>query len=289
MDICMYTRRDIAKLALAAPLASAFGKIDSNINGVMLGAQTYSFRDRSLDDCINAMKEIGIGYAELYQGHVEPRDPTALKAWRTSASLGEFKRVRKKFDDAGIVLYSYYYDFRDDLTDHEIDYGFRMAKALGVNKITSSSNISTVKRIDPFASRHKVYVGIHNHSSMAANEISTPDDFQQVLASNSKYIAITLDIGHFTAAGFDPVSYLEQQHNRILALHVKDRKRNQDGQQGEDVPFGQGETKIKEVLQLLKTEKYRIPALIEYEYGQAGMDAIAEVKKSFEFCKTALA
>jgi hypothetical protein len=40
------------------------------------------------------------------------------------------------------------------------------------------------------------------------------------------------------------------------------------------------------VLQLLRTKKYDIPANIEYEYR--GTDALAEVKKCFEFCKTAL-
>ena len=54
------TRRTFGKLAIAA-----FAKIDSKIHGVTLGAQTYSFRDRPLDACIAAMKEVGLGEAEL--------------------------------------------------------------------------------------------------------------------------------------------------------------------------------------------------------------------------------
>jgi hypothetical protein len=37
---------------------------------------------------------------------------------------------------------------------------------------------------------------------------------------------------------------------------------------------------------LLKTRKYRIPANIEYEYK--GADAVAEVRRSFQYCKEAL-
>ncbi len=99
----------------------------------------------------------------------------------------------------------------------------------------------------------------------------------------SPFIAINLDIGQFTAANFNPVDYLEQQHKNIVTLHIKDRKKDQ----GENLPFGQGDTKIKEVLQVLKAKKYPIPAMIEYEYK--GADTVTEVKKCFEYCKQALA
>ena len=44
---------------------------------------------------------------------------------------------------------------------------------------------------------------------------------------------------------------------------------------------------IKEVLQLLKAKKYKIPALIEYEYK--GVETVSEVKKCFDYCVKALA
>ena len=126
-------------------------------------------------------------------------------------------------------------------------------------------------------------MAFHNHSNIKPNEFARPEDFAEAMQGASKYIAINLDIGHFTAAGFDPVSYLEQHHDMIITLHIKDRKKDQ----GENVPFGEGDTKIKEVLQLLKAKKYPIPANIEYEYK--GTDTVAEVRKCFEYCKAALA
>ena len=284
-----YTRRDFNRLAAAAPfassLASAFARIDSKFDGVMIGAQTYSFRDRALDACIAGMKDVGLGYAELWQGHLEPKDREQLKAWRANPPMDEIKGVRKKFDDAGIEIYAFNYSFRDNFTDDEIERGFAMAKAMGVNKITASSNVTVSPRVDKYAEKYKVYVGFHNHDSMRKNEFSTPDDWKEAMAGRSKYIGINLDIGHFTAAGFDPVSFLEEHHDHILTLHIKDRKKDH----GANLPFGEGDTNIKGVLQLLKTKKYKIPANIEYEYGKAGMDTVAEVKKCFEYCKAALA
>jgi len=279
------TRRDFGKLALAVPATAGFAaRINSKIDGVMIGAQTYSFRDRPLDDCIAAMKQIGLGYAELTSSHLEPKDKEALKVWRADPPMDQIKAVRKKFDDAGMEIYAFNYSFRSDWSDREIANGFEIAKALGVNRITASGNVDGTARVDKYAQQYKVFVGFHNHDSMKKNEFSTPDDWKAALEGRSKYIGINLDIGHFTAANFDPVSFLEEHHERILTLHIKDRKRNH----GDNVPFGQGDTNIKGVLQLLKTKQYPIPAMIEYEYGKPGMDTVAEVQRCFDYCKSVL-
>lgn len=284
----MYTRRDLAKLALASPIAAALAaKIDSKVQGVMIGAQSYSFRDikpRNIDTCIDAYKQTGLGYCELFSGHIEPEGKEELSAFRKNPPLDQMKQVRKKFNDAGIVLYALNYSFREDWTDQEIENGFKIAQVMGLNKITASSNVSTAKRVAPFAEKYKIYVGMHNHSRIAKNEFATPDDFAAAMNGMSKYIAINLDIGHFTAAGFDPVQYLDEHHDRILTLHLKDRKKNQ----GPNMPFGEGETDIKGVLRKLAEKKYPIPAMIEYEYKGAG-DPVTEVKKCYEYCKQVLA
>src|SRR5712692_5087424 len=117
----MLSRRDFHRLALASlPASTALAKPNSKFHGVQIGVQSYSFRDRSLDDAIKAMVEVGLGECELYQGHVEPKgDRAELRKWRTTVSMDEFHKIRKKFHDAGILLYAYNYSFRDDFTDDE--------------------------------------------------------------------------------------------------------------------------------------------------------------------------
>jgi len=271
------------------PLSLAFGKLDSHVDGVLIGVQSYSFRDRPLDAAIAGIVEVGLSECELYQGHVEPSEPRgpegreALRKWRLTVALDEFRNIRKKFDQAGILLYAYNYSFRDDFTDEEIARGFEMAKALGVKYITASSTLSAARRVAPFAEKNKIVVGMHGHSNIKdPNEFAKPESFEAAMKL-SKYIGVNLDIGHFFAAGYDPVAYIEQHHERIVTLHIKDRKKND----GPNMPFGQGDTPIKEALQLLKRRKYRIPANIEYEY--AGGDTVVEVRKAFDYCKGALA
>jgi hypothetical protein len=52
------------------------------------------------------------------------------------------------------------------------------------------------------------------------------------------------------------------------------------------MPWGQGNTPIKDVLLLMKNKQYKFPASIEVEYAiPAGSDAVKEVAKCVEYAK----
>jgi sugar phosphate isomerase/epimerase len=282
----MYSRRDLHKLAIgAASTAMLFGKPDSDIHGVKIGAQSYSFRTMPLDDTIKAMSDIGLSYVELWQGHIEPKDKAELKKWRTAASsLDQMKEVRRKFNNAGIRVYAVNFSFRAEYSDEEVLHGMEMVKLLGTKIITASSKVSQAKRLNDLAGKAGVKVAMHNHSNLKdPEEFATPESFAKAMDGNPN-IYVNLDIGHMTAANFDAVDYLQKHHERIVTLHVKDRKKDQ----GANLPLGEGDTPIKAVLQLLKKNKgWGIPAMIEYEYK--GTDPVVEVRKCFEYCKQQIA
>jgi sugar phosphate isomerase/epimerase len=293
--MALISRRDAGKLLIAgsAGLWTVSRKgwsaayIDSVVRGVQIGAQSYSFRDMDLDACIEAFKTVGLGECELFDGHVEPKlRGEELRKWWLSAPPSYFHEIRTKFDNAGVKLYAFTYGFRKAMTDQGIERGFQAAQALGVKYITSSSNVSVAPRVDTYAQKYKIMVGFHGHDNTSnPDEFSTPDTFARAMKGASPYIGVNLDIGHFVAAGGDPVAYIREQHDKIVTLHIKDRKRNH----GANVPFGQGDTPIVAVLRLLRDNKWKIPANIEYEYGEeAHLDTIAEVKKCYAYCRQAL-
>jgi sugar phosphate isomerase/epimerase len=315
----MLTRREfgvltvagVAGLRLHPDTTVEAAAIDSKINGVRIGVQTYSFRDLprragaadAIDVVIDAMKASGLGECELFAPQVEPQfasgargargaapSPAAAKAredlrkWRLETSLDHFKNVRKKFDAAGIAIHGYNYSANASFSNEEIDRGFEMAKALGAGFITASTTLDVAKRIAPLAEKHQMIVSMHGHSNVSdPNEFATPASFDAAMKM-SKYFKINLDIGHFTAANFDALAFLREHHADITNLHLKDRRKNQ----GDNLPWGQGDTPIREVLQTLKKERWPIPADIEYEYRGSGTPT-EEVKKCYEFAKQALA
>jgi sugar phosphate isomerase/epimerase len=287
-----FSRREWSKMMLSGMAAAALplnvlgksSKPNSKINGVQIGVQTYSFRTLTLDQAIAGMVDIGLDSVELWQGHVEPKGLSReeMRKWRLSVPLAEFQKVRQKFDKAGISLYAYNLSVKEDYTDEEIDRGFQMAKALGVNNMTASAHVSVSKRVDKYAKKYKITMGMHNHSKKIPNEFATPENFFEAMNGNSKYIKINLDIGHFTAANYDAVDFLKKHHDKIVCLHIKDRKKDE----GDNVPFGQGDTPIKEVLTLMKKQGWTFPANLEYEYK--GEDTLTEVKRCLEYCRSVL-
>jgi sugar phosphate isomerase/epimerase len=207
-----------------------------------------------------------------------------LRQWRLATGMDYFKAIGKKFSDAGIQIDAYTMNYRADFTDEEIEKTFEQAKALGTNVIATSTQVPMAKRLLPFAEKHKIMVAFHGHANIRdPNEFATPETFQNAIAM-SKYFKINLDIGHFTAAGYDAVAYIQEHHDRITHLHMKDRKKDD----GPNTPWGEGDTPIKAVLVLLRDKKYPIPALVEYEYRGTGT-SVEEVQKCMDYMKAALA
>jgi sugar phosphate isomerase/epimerase len=304
----MLTRRNFGKLALASlvmPRGLALGGQTSRIAGVRVGVQTYSFRELprpagadSVDTIVRAMKDCGLVECELWSPQIEPqqaggrgRPPEEvqkarddLRAWRMNTPLEHFKGIRKTFAAAGLSIYAYNYSPNSSFTDGEIDRGFEMAKALGAEIITSSTTIDVARRIVPFAERHRMVVAMHGHSDTSKpGEFASPESFAEAMRM-SPYFKVNLDIGHFTAANFDAMQYMREHHDVITNLHLKDRKSHQ----GDNVPWGTGDTPIRDVLQLLKRERWPIRAYIEYEHRGSGTP-VEEVKKCYAFVREALA
>jgi sugar phosphate isomerase/epimerase len=122
-------------------------------------------------------------------------------------------------------------------------------------------------------------VGYHGHATMGAAE-------WEAAFAEAKYNAANVDLGHFTAGqNTSPVPFIKQYHDRITHVHVKDRKLNN----GPNVPFGQGDTPIKEVLQLMRDNKWKFTATIEFEYPvPEGSDLNTELAKTVAYCRSCL-
>jgi sugar phosphate isomerase/epimerase len=287
-----------AALATASMLpgvrpAAAADKPDSNFNGVQIGIITYSYRSLpgTAEDLLQYITQCGISSIELMGGPAEqfagaPSGRGAgrsLLEWRLSAPMDRFVALRKMYNDAGVNIHIV--KFGDignpGMPDEQIEYYFAVAKALGARGITREISEAAAERLGPIADKHEIMVGFHNHTQL------TPTTYDGPILSHGRYLGINLDIGHYVAGtNHSPIPLIEKFQDRILSLHIKDRKVNN----GPNMPLGQGDTPVALVLQYMQRNQLGFPADIELEYRiPEGSDAIQEVVRCVEFCKQALA
>jgi hypothetical protein len=201
------------------------------------------------------------------------------RKWRMGVSLDKVREFRRKFDNAGIGIQIVKWDGIFGMSDDEVDYCFQVSKALGAVGLSTEISYPDTKRMGTFADKHQMPIGYHGHATTSAAQ------FETTLAE-AKYNAVNLDLGHFTAGqNTSPVPFMRKNHDRITHVHVKDRKLND----GPNTPFGQGDTPIKEALQLIRDNKWNIQAIIEFEYPvPEGSDLNKELAKCMQYCKDCL-
>jgi sugar phosphate isomerase/epimerase len=285
--------------AADAATSGSRGKPNSVFDGVRIGCITYSYRGgiNSAEDTLKALLEDGLSEVELMGGPIEqyaglggagargrkggpaeaPAKPTDAQR---EAQLAKCRDLRKMYNDAGVNIHLHKIGFGS--SDEEIDFNFQVAKALGCVGITTERSDALAKKLAPFAEKHKIWVAFHNHT----NNYPKMEETDPILACGP-YIGFNFDVGHyFTGSkGLSPIPVIEKYHDRIVSLHLKDRTA-----EGGNLPWGQGKTPVKEILRLMRKEKWTFPADIELEYQvPPGSTSVAEVAKCVQFCKAALA
>lgn len=323
-----FSRREFGRLALATIPAGYAARVgvqtaaqtavrpDSVVRGVAIGMNLpYNFggRNAPIDDLINNCVALGISVLELRTQPIEtflgapdrlmpisqPRRAGGatpeqlaraeaaaiavkpeLDKWRLGVSLERLAELRRRFEAAGIRVPIVRVDGMLDMGDGVVDYQFRLAKAFGARAISTEIAESDPERLGKFADKHQLIVAYHGEAETSVT------DFERAF-SLSRFNGANLDLGHFVAGqNTSPVPFITKYHDRITHVHVKDRKLNN----GPNVPFGQGDTPIAEVLRLIRDNKWNIQAIIEFEYPvPPGSDRMTELRKTVEYCRAVLA
>ena len=290
-------------------------KPNSKFDGIQIGVITYSYRSmpHDIDKLVEFCLASGISAIELMGDAVEdyagkptadfswrsgPRQPMTdlqkaqvatynkqVADWRATVSMDKFMEVRKKFDAAGIKIYAFKPNaFSPNNTDEEVSYGMRVAKVLGAKSVTLElpNDPMQSKRLGALGEKHKMLVGYHNHTQAT-------DVLWDVALSQSPNNSINFDAGHYLAAGGKNtipalLAFIEKNHKRISSMHLKDRTTPEHG--AGNLPWGTGDTPMKEIFQLMKDKKMKFPVSVELEYAvPEGSDAIKEVVKCISHAK----
>lgn len=280
--------------------------------GVKIGAITYSWRSMpsTPEDIIKYCKETQIQTLELMGNIVEsyagiPDGPprrrrdqqmtaaeeaefnakvdaakAAQKEWRTTVSMEKFQALRKMFDEAGIEIHIVKFS-PANWSDEEIDYAFKVAKILGAQGVSNEIGHEAAKRLGPFAEKHNMYAIFHNHTQPGEPGF----DFADYLAYSPNN-RLNFDVGHYVGAtGKHPNEIIQKFHDKIVSLHMKDKTNNVANPPNSNKVWGEGDTPIADILNLIREKKWPIYCDIELEYEvPEGSNAVIETKKCYDYC-----
>jgi len=300
----MLSRRDFGRMALLPATKMLAKRIDSTFHGVQFGLQSYIFSgiglppDGILDLVIKSMVECGLGECDLFAPLVEPSQlweriraggPAArtqaheeLAQWRMTVPLDHFRGIRNKFDTAGIAIHGL--SAFPGSTPEELTRTFDIAQVLGARIVTLGVTFPAAMRVAPLAEKRDFIVGIQGDPNLRITDpdvISRPGQYDQALSLCRNY-RISFDIGDATGGGYDSLAFVKDRLDRIAVIYLKDRRKDRLS-----VPWGEGDTPIKEVLRLVKDSQYPIRCYIDCDYKTSNRPA--DVKRSFDYAKAALA
>ncbi len=287
---------------------------DSNFRGVQIGViAPFSFRGLpgSADDVLGYLLKTGLSSVELMSSAFEtyagapasqqsflprgtqltPEQQAEMQAnrarynqeirkWRLAATMSKYEELRKRYNGEGVAINLVKFDsFDGSMPPEEIDYCFNTARAMGARAITTGlTDENKARLLGPFADKHKMWVGLHNQNHIV------PESLDAMLGYG-KYMGLNFDLGHHTAGSDIPLSaIIERYKDRIVSLHLTDRTKS-----NLSVPFGEGDTPLKEILLECADRKYPFGADIDLEYQiPEGSDALKEVQRCVGYCRNAL-
>jgi sugar phosphate isomerase/epimerase len=224
------------------------------------------------------------------RGPVSPEQAAALEAlrqWHLTVPLDYYAAIRKKFADDGLEINSFDATLGNTTADEDLNRACEVTKALGAKFMMCAVPRSVAKRIAPLAEKHNIEVafqGRPNINSTDPDTMAKPSDFQEAMGY-SKNFGTSIDVGDATGGGWDALKFVQDTHSRVFALNLKDRTKA-----NVSVPWGQGDTRIKDILQLVRDKKYPIRCYIDCDFATAeGTTRLADIQRCMEFAKAALA
>jgi sugar phosphate isomerase/epimerase len=250
---------------LTAGAAASFGLLglprpssaaDDPFGGFLLGAQTYTFRNFSLEQALDRMKKLGLHQGEFYQKHA-PREmtPEQIKA---------FLKLCKEYEVTPLA-----WGVQQFTKDHDTNKGiFEFGKALGLRMFSADPSPDSFDSLDKLCEEYKIAIGIHPHgpSGKGLHRWYSAEIILKAVKDHNPLIGSCLDTGHLIRCAqlgknLDPAAEIRTMGARNFGVHLKDH----DNKRKTDVVFGKGVLDVKGVLEALREVKFKGLISIEYE------------------------
>jgi sugar phosphate isomerase/epimerase len=231
--------------------------------GWKLGAQAWTFRDRTAFEAIETAHRLGLKYLELFPGQALSPDQRERKVG-PDLPPPLLDALKKKLADEHVVALSFgVVNFTKD--EGAARRTFEFAKALGLENVSAEPEPDALDLVSRLADEFRIRVAFHNHPQ-GHSRYWNPESVLIAIKGRSARLGSCSDTGHWTRSGLKPVDCLKQLEGRVFELHFKDL-----GEFGKedalDVPWRTGKSDARGILAELKRQGFRGLIDVEYEDG----------------------
>ena len=240
--------------------------------------QCWTFRRFTFMETLDKVKQLGLSYLEAYPGQdLSPRQPDIKFNHRLKEK--HIESVKQKLKETGIRLINYGvvgFDNQEESMQEVFDF----ARKMGIRTIVTEPAFDDFSLLDKMVRKTGIQVAIHNHPE--PSKYAHPETVQEHISGLDPRIGVCADTGHWMRSGVDPVEALRMLKGRILDVHLKDLNAFAE-KDAVDVPFGQGEAGIRDILAELTYQDYDGVLAIEYEDPAAAENPLPPIREGLEY------
>ena len=260
----LFSRRQFLRTGSAAGLglmAARFLRADDPKDGFgefTVGAQSYTFRNFNLEQCLKRTQDLGLKHIEFYNGHV-----------KTSSTPDQINAVKKMCSEYGIAPVAFgveHFSKNHDANKKLFEFG----KELGIKHLSADPDPDSFDNLDKLVDEFKIAIAIHPHgpSGKQLHRWYSAERIMNAVRNHHQLIGSCLDTGHLIRCAqppfserLDPAQQVRHMGARNFGMHLKDH----DNQKRTDVVFGRGALDVPAVLRALRDVKFSGYIAIEYE------------------------
>ncbi len=247
-----------------------------------IAMQSWTYRRYTFFEALDRTKALGLSYIQAYPGQRISKELPASVVFDQQLGDEHIEMIKEKLRAVGVKVVSYGV-VDTGRTENQMRQVFDFARKMGIRTIVTEPQDEDYPLLEKLVKEYDIQIAIHNHPEPA--KYAYPLTALKHLKNVDSRIGVCADTGHWMRCGLDPVECLRLLEGKIIDVHIKDR--SSFGTKGaEDVAFGSGKGRIKDILAELTRQDYDGYLTIEYENEKNVLKPEPDLKKGLAYIKS---
>ncbi len=276
MNSAISRRRFLATAGAATSLAvcrrSAFAADRRELPpGLLLGLQSYTLRDFTVERAIELAKELGFAHVEFTRKHISEETP----AEKVAAVIQKMHEAVLRVSAQGVNQFTKNHEANRKL--------FELAKRLGNRQISANPSEDSFDSLEKLVAEYNIRIAIHNHGP--GGPYDKIADVLKAIKGRDPRIGACADLGHYIRSAEDPVKAIVLFGDRLFGVHLKDFAEQKKEAKG--VILGRGQLDVVAVYKALLKVNFPADGALSLEYEENAKNPLPDVKQCVEVAKEA--